>query len=391
MNDALLWAAPRDQTRMRLLHLIRQSGLATRADLVKKTGFSRSTVGHSVNQLIASGLVQEEGFAGKGPGSGRGRPGLTLRPVISSGFVAAMDFGHRHVNVAIADELGSEIAHERLEVGLEAEEKLNAAVLALETLRIASGIGTVEQIVAGIPKPLNQWTGRVQTRRLGDGWGGLSPAVEIARRTGVPTHAENDAMLGAIGEHATGAAQGFGDFIYVKVAHGIGSSLFLNGGPYRAASGIVGSIAHCRLPGYNEPCRCGNRGCLEAVSSIGPIEAQLASTHPGMEPEEILGAMDDTAARVLNGAGRALGRVLADFCTLLGPSAVILGGSLASKHVPFQEGVSWAIGEFASPSAATTVEVLPAALGARAELLGGLALASQIHSERSVASSGAGP
>lgn len=386
MNADRPWAAPRDQTRVALLGLIRQARSMTRSELMTATGFSRSTVGHAVNQLIESGLVEEGEFAGKGPGSGRGRPGTTLRPVAAGGHVAAIDFGHRHVTVAVADGAGSEVARRRLDVGIDAIEKLDAATSALETLRIANHIARIHQVVAGIPKPLNHQTGLVQAPKVSDGWSGLSPAAELTHRTGIPTHAENDALLGAIGEHSRGAAREFGDFLYVKVAHGVGSSVFLNGNAYRGVTGIVGNIGHCRLDGHTELCRCGNRGCLEAVCSIGPVWNQLASTHPGADPSAVLAEMDDTAARVLNGAGRALGRVLADFCNLLTPSAVILGGSMGSQYEPFREGVEWAVREFAGPAIATTTEVLQASLGSSAELLGGLTLAAELLADRSFTS-----
>ncbi|WP_137844025.1 ROK family transcriptional regulator [Microbacterium sp. 2FI] len=370
--------APRDQTRVTLLGLIRQRGSATRADLVEATGFSRSTVGNAVARLIEFGLVEEGAFADKGPGSGRGRPGLTLRAVASDVRVAAIDFGARHINVAIGDAFGNEIARERHDVGLDAIEKLDLAASALAALQASTGTSRLERVVAGIPKPVNRLTGLVQAPKVGDGWGGLAPAAEIERRVGVVTHIENDATLGAIGEHARGAARGVDDVLYVKVAHGIGSGLILGGAPYRGANGIVGNIGHCRLPDRTELCRCGHRGCLEAVAAIGAIDAQLAATHPGLDPREVLDELDSTAERILIGAGRVLGKVLADFCNLLAPELVVLGGFIGARYPAFVEGAAWAVDEYAAPAVSTSTRVVAAELGMHAELLGGLVLAADL-------------
>lgn len=370
-------ASPREQTRVRLLGIIREAGATTRAELVKATGFSRSTIGHSVNQLLDSGLIEEAELADKGPGSGRGRPGLVLRPVPSTSHVAAIDFGHRHVTVAIADSLANIVATRRLEVGLDASDKIDRAAVELDLLRQEMSVEDISLITAGVPKPLNRTTGRVLAVKVGDGWGEMAPSHEIERRTGIAAQAENDAVLGAVGEHARGAARGLSDFLYVKVSHGIGSSLFLNGSPYRGTTGIVGNIGHCRLAGHAELCRCGNRGCLEAICSMSAIEMHLAATHPNAPASEVLEQMDETVARVLNGAGRALGRVLTDFCKLLAPEAIILGGSLGSGYPAFVEGVAWSVAEFGSPSAMPPTRVIPALLGSEAEIVGGVTLSAQ--------------
>ncbi len=65
---------------------------------------------------------------------------------------------------------------------------------------------------------------------------------------------------------------------------------------------------------------------------------------------------------------------MANLCNLLNPSRVVLGGDLAEAGElvlgPIRESVS----RYAIPSAARQLEVVPGALGGRAEVLGALAL-----------------
>jgi predicted NBD/HSP70 family sugar kinase len=78
---------------------------------------------------------------------------------------------------------------------------------------------------------------------------------------------------------------------------------------------------------------------------------------------------------VLTEAGRILGRTLADLCNCLNPEAVILGGEIGIAGPPLVAGVRESIDRYAQPAAAEAVQVMAAGLGARAELMGAIALA----------------
>jgi predicted NBD/HSP70 family sugar kinase len=94
---------------------------------------------------------------------------------------------------------------------------------------------------------------------------------------------------------------------------------------------------------------------------------------------------DPVAARVITGAGRTLGRVLADLCNALNPEAIILGGELGTAGAPLVLGVRESIDRYAQPAAAQDVGVRCAQLGLRSELMGAVATAIQhqaVPSER---------
>jgi predicted NBD/HSP70 family sugar kinase len=83
---------------------------------------------------------------------------------------------------------------------------------------------------------------------------------------------------------------------------------------------------------------------------------------------------DPAAASVVRGAGREIGRALADLCDLLNPEAVVLGGDLSAAGEPFLEAVREVIDRRTLPATAEPVDVRPGSLGERAEVLGALAL-----------------
>jgi predicted NBD/HSP70 family sugar kinase len=180
-----------------------------------------------------------------------------------------------------------------------------------------------------------------------------------------------------MGELYAGAGRSHRDFLYVKASHGIGASLVLGGALYRGGTGLAGEIGHTNLPGSTELCRCGSRGCLEAVVSIGSVRDQIAHTHPGAPVDAI--ALDESAdpvtCRILEDSGRVLGRVLSHLCNLVNPTAVIIGGELGGSHPCFVDGVEEAVRRFTLAASADELEVRRAELGTRAELRGAVELA----------------
>jgi predicted NBD/HSP70 family sugar kinase len=367
-----------------LLETIRDLGGVTRADLSRLTGLSRSAVAHAVAALLADGLIAER-EPGGGHAGQRGRPATLLTPSRPPGHVVGIDFGHAHVGVAIADTAGEVLAESRqgADVDHHADEVLDTSARMTRYLLSQAGVplSQVIAVVAGLPGPVDPRTRALRPPAILAAWAGRDAGHELATRLGRPAEVANDADLGALGELRYGAGRGRQDFVYVKASHGVGAGLVLGGRIYRGAAGIAGEIGHNSLPDATEWCRCGNRGCLETVVSLGPLSRRLArigippATGGAGWPVSLL-QENALAVRALTEAGRILGRALADLCNCLNPEAVILGGEIGTAGPPLVAGVRESIDRYAQPAAAEAVQVLAAGLGARSELMGAVALAA---------------
>ena len=367
-----------------LLETIRDLGGVTRADLSRLTGLSRSAVAHAVAALLADGLIAER-EPGGGHAGQRGRPATLLTPSRPPGHVVGIDFGHAHVGVAIADTAGEVLAESRqgADVDHHADEVLDTSARMTRYLLSQAGVplSQVIAVVAGLPGPVDPRTRALRPPAILAAWAGRDAGQEVATRLGRPVEVANDADLGALGELRYGAGRGRQDFVYVKASHGVGAGLVLGGRIYRGAAGIAGEIGHTSLPDATEWCRCGNRGCLETVVSLGPLSRRLArigippATGGAGWPVSLL-QENALAVRALTEAGRILGRALADLCNCLNPEAVILGGEIGTAGPPLVAGVRESIDRYAQPAAAEAVQVLAAGLGARSELMGAVALAA---------------
>src|SRR3954469_11635588 len=91
----------RRMSREAILGVLREQAQVSRADLVRRTGLSRPTVSSIVAELQRAGIAEEDPQpAGSG---GAGRPVAHVRLNRNAGVALGMDFGKRHLRVALAD------------------------------------------------------------------------------------------------------------------------------------------------------------------------------------------------------------------------------------------------------------------------------------------------
>lgn len=372
----------RDRTREEVFDLICGSRDLTRTALIERTGLPSSTIGHAVSRLLAEGRIAESPAPVKGPGSGSGRPGTLLNAVATATRTGAIDFGHRHLRVALGDDMGGVVDEVVVPLHVDAspERGLDVAAETLRRLAERNGVATLACVTAGVPAPIDAATGRACSNTTLSNWSGMPPASELEARLGVPALVRNDASIGALGELHHGAGRGHRDFLYIKASHGIGAGLVTNGELYLGGAGFAGEIGHIIISGRPELCRCGNRGCLEAVVSVPSVKNQLGHTHPQLDPDalDLAELNDPITARILNEMGRTLGTVLAGLCDLMNPTLLVIGGELGSSGTALIDGIRASVKRFAQPSTSQVIEVVPAELGQRAELVGAVQLAATL-------------
>jgi predicted NBD/HSP70 family sugar kinase len=370
----------RELNRLRVVDALRRAGTASRSELARMTGLSRTTVATLVSDLQGRGLIVEQADARSQP-SGRGRPPVLLRLDASAGAALGLDFGHRHVRVAVADLSSTVLAEHFVELDVDGapEQALDAAAELAAGVLAEAGVERSRVIGAGmaLSAPIDSEKGVVGSTVL-PSWAGIQAGEELSRRLEIPVELDNDANLGALAEVSFGAGRGFADVVYVMMSSGIGAGLVLGGQLYHGASGIAGELGHVQVRPDGAVCRCGSRGCLETVAATGALLSLLGATHGAdltlRDMLDLVADGDLAAKRVVNDAGRAVGRAVADLCNFLNPAAVIVGGDLSLAGDALLDGVREEIDRYALPGAAEAVEVKAGVLGDRAEMLGALAV-----------------
>ncbi|MCW2765000.1 MAG: family transcriptional regulator [Nocardioides sp.] len=346
-----------------------EEGTFTQAELARATGLAPATVSNIVRELAASSLVETD------PGSGR--RGSSVRLARTAGTVAGVDFGHSHVAVAIGDLTGRLIAEERrlLETAHQHVEALDLAWSMLEAMSIEHG--AVRHIGLGLPAPVTNEV--VRSSAIFPGWEGVNTRLAAEERFGIPVHVENDANLGALAEHRHGVGRGHDSSVFVKISSGVGAGIIIDNELFHGAGGTAGEIGHLTLDETGPLCRCGSRGCLEAYTSTGTVQAMLAGQLPDATLDDIVAAAhrgNVSAQRALEDAGLHLGWGLANIVNLLNPAIVVIGGDMARAGELLLESARIGLRRHALDSAALT-PVLASELGERASLVGAVLLAAE--------------
>ncbi|MFC5139231.1 ROK family protein [Actinomycetospora rhizophila] len=393
MNTASRPGSPaglRDANRRRVLDAVRSAGAPTQAEIAVTTGLAPATVSNIVRDLGATGVLVA------GDEVRAGRRVRAVRLVRGAGLVAGIDFGHRHVRVALADvadptaAAGHPAPPQRAELradladGHGVADGLDTAAGLLDEALGRAGIdrAALRGAVVGLPAPLDLATGAVGASGVLPGWVGVPLAGRVSEHLGVPSSVDNDATLGTLAEQRWGALRGIDDGIFLKLSDGVGAGLVLGGALYRGPDGTAGEIGHVVVdPGdrFAAVCRCGHRGCLETVVSTRTVTAMLAPLlgAPPTVAEVVARARDGyaPASRILADTGHHVGVALAGLCTVLTPRRIVVGGELAQAGDLLLAPLHAALAAAALPGTTRTAEVVVAELAEHAPVLGALALA----------------
>ena len=370
----------RELSRQLVLSELSSSQGLSRSQLAARTGLSRGTVAAVVMELMQQGDITYGDLL-----HGRGRPARALSLAPSGEHVGAIDLGHTHVSVAIADMEGRILTEKSqvIDVDASATAAMDLASELLQECRRTAAVDSLAAIGAGIPGPVERQSGTVRSGTVLRHWTGIHPHAELAERFGsTPLNVENDAHLAALGEHTFGVARGMQNVLFVKVASGIGAGTILRGRLYRGTHGTAGEIGHVQVREDGVLCRCGGRGCLETVASTRYALQALREIHgPELTVDgvrELIEANDPGALRLAHDMGTAIGRVLAVVASHLDPEIVVISGPLVMDPGPLIDGVASAILHRTQPYVGQRTDVVGSILGDRIGVLGAVAVALRL-------------
>ena len=382
MTDDIGLAGTRELNRLRVMQALLRNPGSSRNDVARLTGLSRPTVSTLVDELESAGIVHQRAERDDERPRPTGRPPMYVSLAPDAAFAVGLDFGHTHIRAGVCDLSGAPLADAFSPA--EVDHAPGASLdLARELVQDALREAKVERdhvigVGMGLAAPIDSSTRTVYAEGILPSWGGISPADEMESRLGLPVQIENDANVGALGEHMFGAGRGVDDMVYVRLSSGIGLGLILGGHPYRGKSGVAGELGHIASVEEGRICRCGNRGCLETVAS--PVAVAGLLEYSRGEPVsvarllELVHAGDRGACRAVADAGAAVGNAVAAVVNVLNPELVVIGGELASAGDVLLDPLRVAIQRRAIAPAVAAVRVTEGALGERAEVLGAAAL-----------------
>ena len=372
------------QTRLRagVLEALQANGAQSRAELARKVGVSRSTMSTIITTLIAEKLVKETDAPGGT--SKAGRPGMRVSLAAPKGYFIGIDFGRLFIKAAIADanyRILEQVATD-FDIDLPAHVALDLAASKVEQIITAAKVDRAEirAVGIGVPGPVDATTGQLHAGSILARWVGTDVPGGLAKRLGLPVYMDNDANLGALAESVYGAAREVKVALYVLLSVGVGLGILINGRVFRGASGIAGELGHVVVDEHGAVCRCGSRGCLEAIVSVNALAKALSVSHGEISSDEMLRLAvegDVGAKRIVADAGALVGRSIGHLCSYFNPEIVIVGGELMRAGDCLLQPLKDSMRRFSIARAIENVRVVPAGLGEQAELIGTLLFAGE--------------
>jgi predicted NBD/HSP70 family sugar kinase len=369
-----------------VLTLIAESEAASRADIARRTGLARSTVGQQIDELLRRGIITET-VVGQ---SVRGRPPRTLTISPEAGTLAVVFVSPESTGVAVTDLNGDLIARDTVDLRVETGPDTLLAAVAEHVRTLLTEHGRtgspVRQVVVGLPAPVDFVRGCPVRPPIMPGWDGFPVAARMTELLGAPTLVDNDVNLMALGEAERGTG-GDAPLLCLSVGTGIGAGLITaEGTVHRGADGAAGDIGHTHVPGHDEAlCACGKTGCLEAVASCRAILTALDI--PEHTPDDPAHGLRLLCERLANGDAQALhevarvgveiGEVVAMLVLTFNPRTLVLSGPVADACDELLASIRAVVYRRAPSLATRKLVITTSQLGERAGLIGAVVLAVQ--------------
>ncbi len=202
----------------------------------------------------------------------------------------------------------------------------------------------------------------------------------LEREFAVPVRMENDVSAAACGEYYFGGhQQSSRRMLFLAIGTGIGAGMIVDGKLLRLAQGCLGDPGHIIVDPFGDsPCRCGGKGCLEAVASGWALVERARRRGIEATPGEIFrlaSAGDPAHSEIAMEAATYVGIGLATLCVLLNPDTIVLGGGVAEEAgVSFLERAEEIMRLHAVPFLSRQARVVSAKTGSSAGMLGAAAL-----------------
>ena len=206
----------------------------------------------------------------------------------------------------------------------------------------------IESVGVGIAAQL-ALDGRTVINAPNLGWRNLDFAQVLEETLPVeaPVLLVNDLNALLWGEYTAGAAKNHSDVLAVYVGTGVGGGIIAGNKLLEGGGGKAGEIGHAKVEPGGRICGCGEHGCLEAYAGGIHLEA--------LTRQSLLDAPEELRAKILGGehgagvdllaadqmadqwpaleamwedASKKLALVIANACTLLNPSLLLMGGGV---------------------------------------------------------------
>jgi len=300
------------------------NGPISRSEIARRLDLSAGSLTRLSTPLLETGLLVE---AGERTDGRAGRPSRLLDIVPGSRCFLGFKLTGEGILGAATDLRAGVLATGSVRLGSRDPDAVVDSIAVLVD-RLAADVPPVTAIGIGVGALVGAH-GRVRSAPF-LGWRDVELGALLEARTGLPTVVENDVTAFTEYENWFGAARGIDRFAVVTLGAGVGYGLVVGGNVVVGPDSGIGLVGHWPLDPFGPVCPAGHRGCAASVLTTSGVEssvsAALGRTVRYDEALDLAEAGEPAARRIVDDAGRGLGRLLAAIANLTVPELVVLGG-----------------------------------------------------------------
>jgi len=334
-----------------ILSLLRKHGRLSQTQLCRLAGIGSSTASTIVLRLREKNLISER----QGESDKRGPKPVLLELNPNSRCVIAMEINPSYLVIGIYDSLGSNIDKIKLLLGTDHSVEHVVELVSVNLTGLIKRSGIEEEKILGLGITLSGSISPEGVIELSSplGWKEvhLKQILQEHIKYPIRIYSTKVRILAEIAIEPSLAAK---NILYLNVANGVGSTLYMDGQIMNGTTGRFGEIGHTIVDPNGPLCGCGHHGCLEAFVS-GPaiarkilcdmkegaksvLEGWLAGDDGHVVPEEVIEfwgkAMrqaDSYSLKIREQLGKYLSQAAAQAINAYDPDTVVLAGYVCQQ------------------------------------------------------------
>ena len=359
----------------RVLRLLKEQGILSRAEVARYLGLTRSTVTLITAELIKAKIVAPTGGAFVTQSTGRPGAGLKLNP--EGAFFLGAEIAGDEIHLVLINLAGSVIYRETVPHRCKIPEVLCHDLVVLirttwwKQLKNSDRLRGVGVAVSALLD-----TQGVVRKAPTLGWHNFDLKNELLAKLPLTALAENDANAAALAELSFGGRVGYSDLCVLLLNFGIGAGIISARKIFRGYSGLAGEIGHLSFDPAKRQ-RDEQWGFLETCLGRNNLLASYRAS--GGKANDLPGFLGD-----LQGGGKAarkaaeiwaewLALVISNLADVTNPKLIVLAGPLSEIYPFVKQNVRHWLEERKFPTV-EDLEVEVTSFGKDCAALGGAAL-----------------
>ncbi len=365
----------------------------SRVNLAQVLGVSTATITNLVNELVAQGLVTEEGNVKTNGRPSVGRPQKALQLVYDALYTVGVHIDVGKIYISLSNLQAEPLLEETIEHRLDesSDNILAQVVQVIENIIHASNLPNEQIVGVGVAASglVDPYTG-INVIAPNLNWHDVPIRTYLEDNLKLPVIVENNVRAMALGESMFGIAQDVNALVFIYARIGVGAGLVVGGQLYRGAVAGAGEIGHTTLMiQQNGQTQFATLESLVCEPAILRRAKQLIANKPtsklaqlaeddNLSLQIILQASrdgDGATQQMLEERASYMGIALANLVNIINPELIVLGGIFPKDNHILMPHTKTTMRKHAFAHLGEQVQVESSSFGDKAGVVGAVALA----------------